>query len=141
MSYWHWWIVAAVLLLLELIVPAAFFLWISVAAVVSGLLVLFFPLDWQFQLMIFSLISVVLLILSRKFFHKRGIETTLPNLNRRGEQYVGRTFPLIEAIERGIGKISIEDTRWRVRGPDLPVGTMVRVIKSESAEFEVEPLD
>ncbi len=136
-----WWIIAIVLLVLELTAPAAFFLWIGVAAGINGLLLMFFPaMDWQVQVLVFSLISVVLVLLSRRYFHNRSIETSLPNLNRRGEQYVGRKFVLIEAIINGKGKISVEDTRWSVRGPDLPVGTQVRVVVSDGSVFEVEPL-
>jgi membrane protein implicated in regulation of membrane protease activity len=40
--FWHWWILAGVLLILELTSPMFFFLWLGFAAVAVGLLLLAF---------------------------------------------------------------------------------------------------
>ncbi len=37
---WFWWIVAGIMFVLELLVPAAFFLWFGFAAIATGLVVL-----------------------------------------------------------------------------------------------------
>ena len=41
--FWHWWILAGLLLILELTAPAYFFLWLGIAAAATGLLLLVFP--------------------------------------------------------------------------------------------------
>lgn len=64
-----------------------------------------------------------------------------PDLNRRGQQYVGRVVVLEEAIEGGRGKVRISDTLWLVTGPDLPRGTGVRVVGSKGTVLEVAPAD
>ena len=46
-----------------------------------------------------------------------------PFLNRRGEQLVGRTVVLINGIENGVGRVSVDDTIWRAEGPDMPAGS------------------
>lgn len=61
-----------------------------------------------------------------------------PDLNRRGSQYIGRMAPLVEAIEAGRGKVRLGDTVWAVEGPDLPAGTMVRVVDSNVTVLRVE---
>ncbi len=61
-----------------------------------------------------------------------------PDLNRRGSQYIGRMAPLVEAIEVGRGKVQLGDTVWSVEGPELPTGTMVRVVGSNGTVLQVE---
>ena len=48
-SFWHWWILGLVLLIIEVFVSGAFFLWMAVAAgILGGALWLFPGLSWQF---------------------------------------------------------------------------------------------
>ena len=42
--FWHWWILAGVLLILELTSPVFVFLWLGFAAAAVGFLLLVFPL-------------------------------------------------------------------------------------------------
>ena len=39
LTHWHWWILAVVLLVLEIFAPGTFFMWMGASAVVVGLLV------------------------------------------------------------------------------------------------------
>ncbi|MEF3007260.1 NfeD family protein, partial [Pseudomonas aeruginosa] len=57
---------------------------------------------------------------------------------QRGRRYGGRVLVLSEAIVNGIGQVRLEDTVWRVAGPDLPRGSRVRVTGSEGATLRVE---
>ena len=63
-----------------------------------------------------------------------------PNLNRRGAQYLGRQFDLVEPIARGRGRIKLGDSSWTVTGPDLPAGQTVEVIGADGAVLQVRPL-
>ena len=142
MSYWHWIIFGLVLLALELVAPVAFFLWIGASALVTAVAMLVFPeLSWQAQFLIFSVLSVFSIILSRMFLVKRQTKSDSPNLNRRGQQYVGRVFTLSESIEQGNGKIEVDDTHWAVRGPTLPKGSEVRVMEADGSVLVVEPVN
>ena len=47
-DYWHWWILAGILLIIEVAAPSFFFLWLSIAAGITGLVLLAAPeLGWQ----------------------------------------------------------------------------------------------
>lgn len=128
LSHWHWWILAVALVILEVFAPGAFFLWLGIAAGVVGALVYLVPsLGWEYQVLAFSLLSVISIIIWRKFFRARPSDTDQPNLNRRGEQYVGRLFTLNEPIVDGLGKIRVDDSTWKIRGEDCPVGSQVEV--------------
>lgn len=138
LGYWHWWILAAVLVILEIFAPGAFFLWLGIAAAVVGGIVLLAPaMDWEYQLLLFSILSVISIVVWRKFFLQKAADTDQPALNRRGEQYVGRLFTLNEPINDGLGKIRVDDSTWKIRGEDCPVGSQVEVTGVDGTILEV----
>lgn len=137
--FWHWWILAGLLLILELTAPVFFFLWLGISAAAVGMILLVFPsLSVETQLVLFSITSVGAVLVWRKFRESRRQETDQPNLNRRGHQYIGRVFSLKEPIINGMGKVTVDDSTWKVKGPDLPVGTAVKVVNIDGVIFLVE---
>ena len=141
-AFWHWWILAGLLLILELTAPAFFFLWLGIAAVATGLIMLVFPgLSLQTQLVLFSVLAVIAVITWRRYRESRPTETDQPNLNRHGSQYLGREFTLATPIVNGVGKVTADDSTWRVRGADLPVGATVKVIGVDGVVLLVEPVE
>lgn len=141
LGQWTWWIVAALLFLLELLAPGVFFLWLGIAAVIVGLSTLIVDWSWQWQVASFAALSVISLILSRMFLANRPIDSDRPLLNRRAEQLVGREFVLDEELVRGAGRVRVEDTWWRVTGSDIAAGTRVRVTEVRDGLLVVEPLE
>lgn len=137
--FWHWWILAGLLLILELTAPAFFFLWLGIAAAAVGLIMLVFPsIGIETQLVLFAIASIVAVVAWRKYRESRPLTTDQPNLNRRGHQYIGRKFSLTDPIDNGVGKVVVDDSTWKVKGPDLPAGTHVRVTGVEGTIFTVE---
>jgi membrane protein implicated in regulation of membrane protease activity len=142
LSYWGWLIIGLVLLGLELVASFSFFLWLGASALVTALVLFVLPdTGWEVQFLIFSVLSVVSIILSRRFLVNRQTESEVPNLNRRAQQYIGRVFTLSEAIEQGEGKIKVDDTHWKVSGPKLDRGAEVRVTGTNGSVFTVEAVD
>ncbi|MCU7812911.1 MAG: NfeD family protein [Candidatus Thiodiazotropha sp. (ex Notomyrtea botanica)] len=128
LNYWHWLILAVLLMILEVFSPGAFLLWLGLAAGVVGLLLLIMPdLSWQVQILLFALLSVMIIVAVRAFLQRRPIETDQPHLNRRGEQYLDRVFTLQEAIVNGEGKIRVDDSTWKINGEDCPAGTRIKI--------------
>jgi membrane protein implicated in regulation of membrane protease activity len=137
--FWHWWILAGLLLILELTAPAFFFLWLGIAAAAVGLMLLVFPaIDLETQLILFAIASIVAILAWRKYRESRPLTTDQPNLNRRGQQYIGRVFSLTAPISNGVGKVTVDDSTWKVKGPDLPAGTHIRVTGVDGVVFRVE---
>lgn len=140
MTYWTWLVLGLVLMALELLAPFTFFLWLGVSALVTALVAYLAPAvagTWQSQLLIFSVLSVFSIWISRRYLVTRQTKSELPHLNRRAQQYVGRVFTLTEAIENGYGKISVDDTRWQVKGPALPKGASVKAIGADGSVLTV----
>lgn len=139
LAYWDWFIAGLVLVILEIFAPGAVFLWLGIAAGVVGAVVFFAPyLDWKFQFTLFAVLSVVSIVISRRYLKRRPLETDHPNLNRRGAQYVGRDLILDAALSGGRGRLRVDDTTWRVEGPDLPAGAKVRVTAVNGATLKIE---
>jgi len=139
-SYWHWWVLGVLLIILEILSPAIFFLWMGISAGVVGLLVLLIPtLGWETQILLFATFSVASIVVWRHYLKLHPIQSDQPQLNRRGEQYVGRRFTLDEPIVNGQGKIRVDDTTWKITGADCQAGTKVKVTGVSGVLLEVEP--
>ena len=140
--FWHWWILAGLLLILELTVPAFFFLWLGIAAAAVGMILLVFPsIALETQLILYGITSIVAVVAWRKYREARPLKTDQPNLNRRGHQYIGRVFSLDEPIHNGVGKVVVDDSTWKIKGPDLPAGSDIRVTGVDGVVFTVESAD
>ncbi len=132
-SSWLW-VAAGVLLCAgEMLAPGVFLLFIGIAAIATGLLLAIFPMSFVWALLVFAALAVVAVYLGQRFYGSRQTASDQPFLNRRADALVGKTFALTEAIRGGEGAIRVNDTKWRVRGPDMPQGTRVRVLGVEDA--------
>jgi membrane protein implicated in regulation of membrane protease activity len=90
------------------------------------------------QIMIFSALSVLSILVFRRFLKRHPIQSDRPLLNQRTAGYVGRVFMLEEPIINGRGKIRVDDSTWRVEGEDCPAGARVRVTDAEGVILKVE---
>jgi hypothetical protein len=138
LTWWHWWIVAAVLAAVETTMPGAVAIWFAVSAAVVGALLVVMPIPWQLQLVLFGALGIAALFAWRRFKRTHPETSDLPRLNQRSAQYVGQVCQLSEPIAGGYGKATVGDGVWKVRGPDLPAGARVRVIAAEGALLVVE---
>ena len=126
--FWNWWVFALVLFIIEVLVAGTFFLWMGISAGLVGLVLFFMPdLGWEIQLSLFAIFSVISIIISRLWLARHARAATPSTLNRRGSQYIGREFTLTEPIVNGIGRLNVDDTIWRISGPDMDSGVQIIV--------------
>jgi membrane protein implicated in regulation of membrane protease activity len=138
LDYWHWWVIGIILIIFELFLPGAFFLWMGIAAALVGLILVIVPtLAWQYQIILFAILSIVSIVVWRMYLIKHPTQSDKPTLNMRGEQYVGRVFTLSEPIVNGVGKIRVDDSVWKIEGDDCVVGTRIKVIEANGAVLRV----
>ncbi len=117
MNHWTWFVVALVLLGLEMAAPGVVFLWMAIAGAVVGSIVFFMPdLGWEVQFIIFAILSIISVFAGRTFLKRNPIETDDTDLNQRGHQYIGQVYNLIRDMENSKSKIRIGDTNWSVEG-------------------------
>ena len=135
---WNWLIFGVVLMALELLAPGIFLFWLGLAAFLVGLLSFLFHPEWQWQILMFAMVAAAAVPLWRRL--ARGstpANRSHPFLNRRSEALVGRVFTLEKPIIDGAGTVRIDDTVWRVSGPDAPAGSRVKVVQADGASLTV----
>ncbi|MGV6851458.1 MAG: NfeD family protein [bacterium] len=141
-SWWHWLIAALVFFILEIMMPAILFLWFGIAAFVVGMLVLVFSgIPWEVQLTGFSLLGVASAVGWRIYQKNNPTETDQPELNQRGQQYIGEILEVVKAIKNGTGRARVGDSIWKVEGPDMPEGSSVKVVAVEDTTLIVVAVD
>lgn len=139
---WSWWLLGLLLLAAELLLPGVFLVWIGIGAIATGILSLLLWESalwaWQIQFLVFAALAVAATLLGRRLLSRADLATDEPLLNQRGASLVGRTATLQEPIAEGRGRIRLDDTYWPVIGPDLAVGTRVRVVSWNGRDLRVE---
>lgn len=135
---WAWIIAGLVLLALELVVPGGFLLWLGIAGLVTGLVVLFQPIAWPFQWLMFGVLALVAIFIWTRWTRNRAGQSDRPYLNRRTDTFIGHEAVLEQPITGGFGRLALGDTIWRISGPDLPAGQKIRVVGSDGAVLRVE---
>ena len=139
-AHYGWWLLALVLIGVELMVPGYFMLWIGIAAAAMGLVLMFVPeLSFMAQAVVFAVLALISCFVYWRFVRRVLNEPSdQPRLNRRAEQFIGRRYVLDSAIVNGQGKARVGDSLWMVEGPDLPVGATVEVIGVDGATLRVQ---
>lgn len=139
---WTWMVLGFILLTLEILAPGVFLLWIGIAALIVGALSLQLWeaawWSWQVQVLVFLALSLIAAYAGNRIMRNRQSGGDEPLLNRRDAQLVGRTATLEEPILEGYGRIRIDDTIWKVTGPDAAPGTRVKVVAANGGELTVE---
>ncbi len=113
LAYWHWIIFGVVLVLSEIALTTFFILWFGLAAIVVGLLLLVTPdisLNWQ--ILIWTILSVAMAILWFKYLKPLSIDRTKAGLSR--EMIVGEIGQVLQAPK--------QDRRGRLRFPAPVLG-------------------
>jgi membrane protein implicated in regulation of membrane protease activity len=136
---WSWMILAAMLFVLELVAPGIFFMWFGLAAAVTGLIAFGFDVSWQWQLIWFGLLSLAAIFFAIKYLRKYPFHSDRPLLNERAVQHIGEVHPLVDAIANGRGSVRIGDSVWRVEGPALPQGALVKIVGADGTRLKVVP--
>ena len=139
--HWLWLGAAALLAILEIVVPGTFlFVWLAGAALLTGLLTLILGIDAPFQVALFTLLSLGSVWLGRRWYERHPVASSDPLLNERTARLIGETVTVVTAIEHGEGRVRVGDGVWTARGPDSPAGARMRVAGVEGTCLKVVPL-
>jgi inner membrane protein len=138
--HWWWLIAAAILGILEILLPGVFLVWMAAAAAVTGIVVALLPLPFPFQLALFGLLAMAAVFGGRRVYERNPVPTSDPLLNDRTARLIGQTVQVVTAIENGEGRVKVGDSVWTARGPDAPAGARMRVTGAEGGCLRVEPV-
>lgn len=136
-----WWILGLVLLILELVVPGVYFLFLGIAAIVVGTNVMLLGssgwFGWEQQIIAFIVVSAVAVLVGRLWYGARS-EAPSASLKTGTGRLVGRIATVHEPLVAGRGRVAIDDGWWIAVGPDLPEGTRVRIVGARGSTLIVE---
>jgi inner membrane protein len=135
---WNWLIFGVILMALELLAPGVFLFWLGLAALLVGLVSFAIHPSWQLQILMFAIFAAAAVPLWRRVvLSNKAVSQSNPFLNKRADALVGRIFTLEKPIIDGSGTVRIDDTIWRVTGPDTPAGSRVRIVQADGASLTV----
>ncbi|TDQ67466.1 hypothetical protein ATL17_1481 [Maritalea mobilis] len=138
---WAWIIAGFALLGIELLVPGGVVVWFGLAAIAVGIQAFTGILSWQFQWLLFGVLSIAGVAVWTVYFKGKGGASDRPFLNARQQKLVGGTYSLDEPIVNGKGRMKVGDSWWLVEGPDMPAQSRVKVVSATATALNVEALD
>ena len=138
LGIWNWLIVGFILMALELLAPGVFLIWLGLAALLVGLLSFAINLSWQLQFLTFAVFAVAAVPLWRRIaLSNNAVSQSNPFLNKRTRSADRPRVHAGKADHRRTGTIRIDDTIWRVAGPDAPAGSRVKIVQADGASLTV----
>lgn len=136
---WGWLGAGLALIALEvLLAPGSYLLWIGIAALLMAGLSTLVSLSAGTELAVFGALALVCGMIGWKLYGARVENDAARDLHDPAVTFIGRVFTLATPIENGIGQVRVDDTIWRVTGPALPVGAVVKVKSLDGSTLVVE---
>ena len=135
---WLWLIGGVLLLILEVIAPGFFLVFLGVAAIATGLFTVLFGLGTAPQLALFALYSVIAVLVGRRFYANRTEDSTDPLLNDRGGRLVGKVVTVVTDVDEHNGRVRVGDSEWSARGGPAAAGERVRITGIDGNCLKVE---
>ncbi|MEI9849997.1 MAG: NfeD family protein [Sphingomonas sp.] len=136
-----WLALAAVLAIVELIMPGIFLVFIAAGAALTGVVALLIPgTPLVVEVLIFAAASAAAVALGRRWYRRNPVASADPLLNDRVARLIGEVVTVVEPIEAGKGKVKVGDGEWLASGPDTPRGAHVRIVGAHGTLLAVEPI-
>lgn len=139
--HWLWIGAGLVLAALEMVVPGVYLIWLALAAIATGVLVLAGEPSVPMQIVSFVSLALIFVFSTRRFYRDKPIESSDPLMNQRAARLVGQTATVTRAITDGEGRVRIADGEWLASGPDCAAGTRVRIAGVSGVCLRVEALE
>ncbi|MBR9787326.1 MAG: NfeD family protein [Vibrionaceae bacterium] len=142
-TFWHWLAFGFMLLAVELLGTAGYFLWLGLSALLVGALLAVLPLGWQLQWLSFATFSLLTTWLWwRRQWSRDKQGDQARDLNQKYKQLIGQTLTIDEDFSVGLNRIHVADTTWSAQSDQaLPAGTRVKIIAVEGIILVIEPVD
>ena len=136
-----WLSLGGLLLAAEMLGGNGYLLWSGVAAVITGIVVWLLPFGWEWQGVLFAVLTLFAAWLwwrwlTRQVREQKPADATL---NQRGQQLVGKRYTLETTLVNGRGHVRVGDSSWPVvADDDLIAGTQVEVTAVEGITLHVK---
>lgn len=141
-TFWHWIAFGCALLAAELLGTAGYLLWLGVSALIMGVILSIFPLNWQLQWIGFAFFSLFSTwVWWRKQSKADKASDLTSTLNQKHKQLIGTVITLDKDFPAGINRVNVADTTWSAQSDqDLAAGTRVKIVAMDGIVLKIEPL-
>ena len=144
MSSWLiWLIVACAFAILEMLTAGFMVIWFSVAALVALLFSLIFPEAFAIQIVIWGVLSIILLLFTKKFADKLNPTPVQTNVY----SVIGKKANVIVEIngEKSTGQVKVDGDVWSAKTEEfnaiIPVGSVVEILRVDGVKLVVKKID
>lgn len=144
MSPWLIWLLVACFFAIAEIFTAGFMvIWLGVAALVSLVFSLIFPKAIAAQIIIWGILSIILVLCTKKFADK--VNPTVAQTNVYS--VIGKKANVIIEIngEKSTGQVKVDGDVWSAKSDDfnaiIPVGSVVEITRIDGVKVVVKKID
>jgi len=140
MEPWHWWAISLIVVVIEAMKPSGVFAATAIGTATTGAVLMAVPeFSWQLQLGLAATLSVILAIIIRLFARHAG--SADERFKVAASSHIGKEITLKLPIKNGFGEVDLGDEdHWALKGPDLPKGTLVKIIAVDGNMLAIRPL-
>ncbi|QIK79791.1 NfeD family protein [Sphingomonas piscis] len=124
---WLWAIGGILLLMLEMLAPGFFLVFIGAAAIATGAFTLLFGLGVPAQLALFALYALLAVAAGRRIYGNAAVDHHAKHLNDPAARLIGRSVLVIEAVDDHGGRVRLGDGEWSARGGPAQPGDRARI--------------
>lgn len=139
----RWLMIGFALLILEVLTGTMYMLWIAAAAMIVGVIMFILPvLDWQMQLLLFSILTAVLMYVGHTYLRPKMQGGEPSDLNDRARSMVGMRVKAVANFDTGRGRVQVGDTQWRasMKTGNAKAGDELKIVSVVGTTLDVEPL-
>lgn len=141
LGFWRWFAIAALLFAAELTTGTAYLLWLSAAAVMTGI-VIALPGEFNFatEILLFAIFAIASTLFGRKFFPPDAIASEQPQLNNPVARHIGAKAQAVGLFVGGEGRVALGDTQWSARthdGSNPQTGAQLEVVSVDGTMLTV----
>lgn len=135
-----WFLLGLLLLLLELVIPGFVIFFFGFGAWITSLVCLLSNPGLDLQLIIFSLSSVISLVLLRRMLTKKFFSTESSSPDTLSDEFIGREAVALEDISSNTkGKVEFKGAPWSaIPDEDISKGQAVEITGKESINLIIK---
>ena len=140
-SFWVWLGIVALALILEFVTPSDLVsIWFAAGGLVALIISVFFPTYWWFQIISFLVVSLVLILSTRKLAKKLQ-ESSDSKTNI--DSIIGKIGKVTLSIQpHEVGEVKLEGKLWSaVSEGSIEEGTYVEVLAIDGVKLIVKKID
>ncbi|MFB1010589.1 MAG: NfeD family protein [Thiopseudomonas sp.] len=142
-TWWHWFIAAILLMILEILVPGIFLIWLGLGAALTGLFLLLIPgagLAWQ---LLALACSICIAVAAGLKWQRKLLRRQPAQLNLGLDGFIGRIAEVSQPFAQGHGRIRLDGSSYPAtsKTPELAAGHLVQVTATRANLLVVEPAE